>query len=123
MSFKAWYQLHKWTSLICTVFILMLCVTGLPLIFAHEIDHWLERSVDPPVLENVPAANASIDTILRDAQQRRPDDVVQFLVADPHEPELVFVRLAERIHSPDLTAFFTYDARTVPNLSFFIYGP
>lgn len=122
MSFKAWYQLHKWTSLICTVFILMLCVTGLPLIFAHEIDHWLERSVDPPVLENVPAANASIDAILRDAQQLRPDDVVQFLVADPHEPELVFVRLAERIDSPDLTAFFTYDARTGEFLSEYPLG-
>ena len=29
---------HKWSSLVCTVFLLMLCVTGLPLIFHDEVD-------------------------------------------------------------------------------------
>lgn len=122
MSLKSWYQIHKWTSLVCTVFILMLCLTGLPLIFAHEIDHWLGRSVDPPVLENVPAANPSVDSILQDAQQRRPDDVVQFLIADHHEPELIFVRMAEHIADNDLTAFYTYDARTGEFLSEYPLG-
>ncbi|MFW5972828.1 MAG: PepSY domain-containing protein, partial [Bacteroidota bacterium] len=37
-AFRAWFEIHKWTSLVSMVFLLMLCVTGLPLIFHHEID-------------------------------------------------------------------------------------
>nr|WP_301287172.1 PepSY domain-containing protein [Sphingobium sp. OAS761] len=37
-TIRAWYLVHKWTSLICTLFLLMLCITGLPLIFHDEID-------------------------------------------------------------------------------------
>lgn len=33
-----WSWVHKWTSLVCTLFLLMLCITGLPLIFHEEID-------------------------------------------------------------------------------------
>lgn len=35
---KAWFFVHKWTSIVSTVFLLMLCVTGLPLIFHEEIE-------------------------------------------------------------------------------------
>ena len=49
---------HKWTSLICTVFLLMLCITGLPLIFQHEIDHLLHEEVEPAeVPAGTPQAN------------------------------------------------------------------
>ena len=41
-SLKVWIWLHKWTSLVCTVFMLMLCLTGLPLIFHDEIESLLE---------------------------------------------------------------------------------
>jgi len=37
-SLRRWGLVHKWTSLICTLFLLMLCITGLPLIFRDEID-------------------------------------------------------------------------------------
>ena len=32
---RRWYLIHKWTSIVCTAFLLMLCITGLPLIFHH----------------------------------------------------------------------------------------
>ena len=32
-TLKLWFLVHKWTSLVCTVFLLLLCLTGLPLIF------------------------------------------------------------------------------------------
>lgn len=35
---KRWFLVHKWTSLICTLFLLMLCLTGLPLVFYEEIE-------------------------------------------------------------------------------------
>lgn len=31
-------EVHTWTSLISTVFVLLFCLTGLPLIFHQEID-------------------------------------------------------------------------------------
>ena len=40
-TIRRWSFVHTWTSLICTVFLLMLALTGLPLIFHHEIDHLL----------------------------------------------------------------------------------
>ena len=46
-TIKAWVKVHKWTSLVCTAFLLMLCLTGLPLIFHDEID-WLIK--DQPTL-------------------------------------------------------------------------
>lgn len=122
MSFRVWYAVHKWTSLVSTVFLLMLCITGLPLIFSHEINHALGNSVDPPVLAAEPRSMADVDAIVADAQQRRPNDVLQFLVAEPDEPELIYVRMADKIDSPGLTAFYTYDARTGEFLSEYPLG-
>jgi uncharacterized iron-regulated membrane protein len=122
MNVRAWYAVHKWTSLISTLFLLMLCITGLPLIFSHEINHALGRSVDAPVLPAGTAARADIDLIVADAQRRRPNDVPQFLVAEPDEPELLYVRMADKVDSPGLTAFYTYDARTGAYLSEYPLG-
>ncbi|PVX85780.1 PepSY-associated TM helix domain-containing protein [Paraburkholderia unamae] len=45
-STRKWFWVHKWSSLICTLFLLVVCVTGLPLIFLDEIsEHWRG---DPP---------------------------------------------------------------------------
>jgi uncharacterized iron-regulated membrane protein len=122
MSFRTWYAIHKWTSLVSTLFILMLCITGLPLIFAHEIDHALGNTADPPELAVAPTTRADIDAIVADAQRRRPQDALQFLVAEPDEPELIFVRMADRVDSQGLTAFYTYDARTGEFLSEYPLG-
>jgi len=110
-SVRAWSFVHKWTSLIATLFLLMLCVTGLPLIFYHEIDHWRGASIEPPEIDGVPRA-ASLDTIVADARARRPGDAVQYVAADPEEPELWYIGLGETVDAPELTAYFTYDART-----------
>ncbi|MEH6434114.1 PepSY-associated TM helix domain-containing protein [Massilia sp. DD77] len=122
MSFRAWYTVHKWTSLIATLFLLMLCLTGLPLIFSHEISHLLGTSADAPALASSHTGRASIDAIVADAQARRPQDVPQFLVAEADEPDLLYVRMADRIDSPGLTAFYTYDARTGNFLSEYPLG-
>lgn len=122
MSFRAWYTVHKWTSLISTLFLLMLCLTGLPLIFSHEISHAMGTSVDPPQLAAGHAGRVSVDTIVADAQARRPQDVMQFLVGDPDEPDLLYVRMADTVDSPGLTAFYTYDARTGAFLNEFPLG-
>jgi uncharacterized iron-regulated membrane protein len=109
-SIKGWYAVHKWTSLISTVFLLMLCITGLPLIFYHEIDHALGVSVDPPDRPGVTAA-ASLDAIVEAALERRPGDAVQFVYRDPDEPNAWYLTLAETIDAPEISAYYTFDAR------------
>ena len=72
-SLKAWYFVHKWTSLVCMVFLLLLCVTGLPLIFHHEIDHALGYSIEAPDLGTQAARMsqaADPDAIVADAARR-----------------------------------------------------
>ena len=110
-SVKSWYVVHKWTSLVSTLFLLMLCVTGLPLIFHEEIDHALGYSAEAPDVPE-PATRASLDDIVAAAKARRPGDAVQFLSGDPDDPRLWFVRLGEKANSPDATASYTFDART-----------
>lgn len=45
---NAWYAVHKWTSLICAIFLLLMCITGLPLIFLQEIND-LSSNYSQPV--------------------------------------------------------------------------
>lgn len=111
VSPKTWYLIHKWTSLICTLFMLLLCLTGLPLIFAEEIDHALGRSIELPPLK-ASEARADLDAIVADAQARKPGHVAQFLVGDAEEPNLWSVRLGESVAAPDASAFYSYDARS-----------
>jgi uncharacterized iron-regulated membrane protein len=111
VSLKAWYLVHKWTSLVSTAFLLLLCVTGLPLVFHHELDHALGYSVDPPELPET-AQRANLDDIVAAAQARRPGDAVQFLSRSDDEPHSWFVRLGKTIDAPRASAFYTYDGRT-----------
>lgn len=49
LSMRKWYWVHRWSSLICTLFLLVVCITGLPLIFLDEIsEQWRG---DPPAAE------------------------------------------------------------------------
>lgn len=57
-TLRTWYLVHKWTSLISTIFLLMLCLTGLPLIFHEEIEHYFEPH---PQLEPLTAESPRID--------------------------------------------------------------
>ena len=76
-AIKAWSWLHKWSSLVCTVFMLLLCLTGLPLIFHHEIDHWLGDEIEAPA-QPAGAPRASLDEVLKAARALYSDRVVQF---------------------------------------------
>ena len=116
-TLRAWFLVHKWTSLVATLWLLLLCVTGLPLIFAHEIDHATGNSVDPPVLDEVPAERASVDAMIADAQARYPDEHMQFVVGDPDEPDVTYVRMGASPEGSTINVFDTYDARTGAHLN------
>jgi uncharacterized iron-regulated membrane protein len=81
---RAWSLAHKWTSLICTAFLLMLCLTGLPLIFHEEID---DLTGHGPVLTATPGATLQdLDTVLDTALRARPGEVGLFMSFDTDRP-------------------------------------
>src|ERR1700761_2610454 len=87
-TIKRWFLVHRWTSLICTVFLLMLCLTGLPLIFNDEIDGWLNPNPPYQVLpEGTPMAN--LDKIVHTARTRYPNELVTYLFIDDDEPQII----------------------------------
>lgn len=80
---RRWYLVHKWTSIVCTAFLLMFCLTGLPLIFHHEIDD-LTRA--PQLAEGVPDGRANLDEIGRKAVAQHPGMQMMFLSWDEEKP-------------------------------------
>jgi len=109
-SLRIWYRVHKWTSLACTLFLLMLCLTGLPLIFKDEIGIWSGTTVLPP--EMAPDAPlASVDRMIEDARRRRPDDKVMYVSRSDDQPAW-FVGMGKTVNAANPSAVFKYDART-----------
>lgn len=85
---RRWYLVHKWTSLVCTAFLLMFCLTGLPLIFHHEID---ELTRAPQVAQTSPARQVNLDDIARRSVAQHPGWTMMFLSWDPDKPLLYAV--------------------------------
>ncbi len=84
-TIRVWYPIHKWTSLVSTAFLLMLCITGLPLIFEHEIEDLTgEAYIMPPVADE--DARVSLDTVLANALASRPGEVGVFMSFDEDRP-------------------------------------
>jgi uncharacterized iron-regulated membrane protein len=96
---RIWAWLHKWTSLICTVFMLMLCVTGLPLIFHHEIDDILHAHVEPrPAAPGTPPAD--LDRIVAAGMAQAPKEFLHFVIWDREEPSTVLLSVAKTPDAP-----------------------
>lgn len=111
-TIRRWSFVHTWTSLICTVFLLMLALTGLPLIFHHEIDHLLG---DAPQLAQMPADTPTLDLqqLVAKAQAHRPGDVMQYLAWDEEDANGVIAIMAKTAGTePNSSHTFMLDART-----------
>ncbi|RAK52749.1 PepSY-associated TM helix domain-containing protein [Phenylobacterium deserti] len=106
---RAWSFVHKWTSLICTVFLLMLCVTGLPLIFHHEIDDALGHDRWKPANPSGPLLG--YDQILQIALDKRPGEVPLFMSFDTERP-VVNVTTGPRADAPGSEMHFASFDRT-----------
>lgn len=110
-ALRRWSWTHKWSSLVCTVFMLLLCITGLPLIFHHEIGHLLGTEVEAPAMPaNTP--RASLDKVLATAQALHPDRVVQFASHAEDDDNVWFVTLTPTPAPTDDFRSVAVDART-----------
>jgi uncharacterized iron-regulated membrane protein len=126
-SLRRWSWVHKWSSIVCTIFMLMLCITGLPLIFHEEIDALLHEEVAPAtVAAGTPKAN--LDQALANVMAKSPGEVPHFLIWDRDNPSVLFVSVGKTLESnpvdnrlaradahtggfldsPDFTRRFTY---------------
>lgn len=94
-TIRSWSWVHKWSSIVCTVFMLLLCLTGLPLIFHHEIGELLGTEVKAPAppAESAHKPRVSLDRVLEVARAEHPDRVVQFVSQPEDSKDLWFVTL------------------------------
>jgi uncharacterized iron-regulated membrane protein len=95
---RRWSSVHRWTSLLSTLFLLVLCVTGLPLIFHDEIDRALGYAA-VSTTDGV-AAPRSTDAIVADVRARHPGRYVQFILWDADTPGVVALALGRAPDSP-----------------------
>lgn len=98
-TIRAWSWAHKWSSLVCTAFLLLLCITGLPLIFHEEIDELLHESV--PAAQ-VPAGTpaADLDHVVAAGMAHAPGEFLQFLIWDRDDPNVIFLSVAKAPDAP-----------------------
>ncbi|WP_221797149.1 PepSY-associated TM helix domain-containing protein [Oceanobacter mangrovi] len=106
---RVWYLVHKWSSLICMAFMLLLCLTGLPLIFHSEIDQWSHAEEYASVADD---QQASLDQIMADSKAEKPGWELVFLVWDDTDP-IIRVVMGETMKVNEGSAYFlTFDRRT-----------
>jgi uncharacterized iron-regulated membrane protein len=109
---RRWSVVHTWSSLICTLFLLMLAITGLPLIFHHEIDHLLG---DAPHYRDMPAdtPRLNLEQLVEAAEAHRPGEVMQYFGWDEEDPNGVMaITAATADTEPNSSHTFALDART-----------
>jgi uncharacterized iron-regulated membrane protein len=84
-TIRAWSWVHTWSSLVSTLFLLMLCLTGLPLVFTHELDHVLlgDEAWTPA---NPDGRRLDLDQVLATALSREPGHVPAFMSFDEDRP-------------------------------------
>lgn len=102
-TLRAWVFVHKWTSLISTLFLLMLCVTGLPLVFHDEIDAAFGAQRYTPANPGGPLL--TYDEILARALANRPGEVPLFMSFDIDRP-VVNVTTGPRPDAPGAEMHF-----------------
>jgi uncharacterized iron-regulated membrane protein len=109
-SVRAWAIVHRWTSLVSTVFLLLLCLTGLPLIFHHEIDELLGYAPEPQTTV-AGKEKATIDRIAKAALASDPGKVLQYIAWDKDEPGIVIAYTNQAVDGkPDDAVVRAYDA-------------
>jgi uncharacterized iron-regulated membrane protein len=113
-NLRRWSWIHKWSSLVCTAFMLLLCLTGLPLIFHEELAELSGAEIEAPTLPAALAAqppHADLDRIIGAGRARYPGKVMMFMSQEPEQPDLWFLTMGDRIDDPHFVSI-AVDART-----------
>ena len=110
-TIRTWSWIHKWTSLVCTLFMLLLCLTGLPLIFHHEIEHLTGDAIETVEMPaDTPRYN--LDALVARAKEQFPGKYLMYLIQEEDDPTFWYVSLAERLDETEKFDVAVMDART-----------
>lgn len=90
---KIWTTIHKWTSLISTLFLLILCITGLPLIFHVEINKWTHDNYHIQSKHDL-KNNINIDQLIDIAKNKHPHKEVQIININ-HDKSFITIAMAK----------------------------
>lgn len=113
-AFRRWLWVHKWTSLVCTLFLIVICITGLPLVFRDEIGGWLDKGAP---YASVPGGtpNVSLDTVADTARRIHPGETIGAIIVDDDEPRMmvgIVPSWADYIRDRSLIRWVKFDAHT-----------
>ncbi len=110
-ALRAWSWLHKWSSLVSTLFLLVLCLTGLPLVFHHQIGQWLGTEVvSPPLPAGTP--HVTLDQVMAAAKTRFPAKVGMYVSQEPDDDTIWYVTMGDTPLSTTDLRQVAVDART-----------
>ena len=84
---RRWAWIHRWSSLVCTVFMLLLCLTGLPLIYHHEINHLLGNEIEAPSMAQ-DAPKADLDRVIAAAKALYPGKMMMYMSQEADAPAI-----------------------------------
>jgi uncharacterized iron-regulated membrane protein len=115
ITVRRWAWVHKWTSLICTVFMLLLCLTGLPLIYHHEINHLLGNEPEAPKMAP-DTPKASLDKVLEAGKALYPSKMLMYISQEADEPNIWNLTLGDNPTDEGFKSI-AVDARTAQVLA------
>ena len=110
-TLRVWSWLHKWSSLVSTLFLLVLCLTGLPLVFHHQIGAWLGTEVVSPTLR-ADAPRVTLDRVMAVAKATFPSKVGMYVSQEPDDDTVWFVTMGDTPSSTTGLTQVAVDART-----------
>lgn len=87
-AFRRWFWVHKWSSLVCTAFLLLICVTGLPLVLREEIADLLDDAL-PYAAAEEGAQQVSVDRLVDVSRKMFPGEQVLSVFVDDDEPKIM----------------------------------
>jgi len=109
---RIWVWLHKWSSLVCTLFLLFLCLTGLPLIFHDEIEALSENQtlVGAPSAVSGRPVDQIIGHALENYRQSEGRAGVPLFVGFSADNPVITVTVGPRADAPENEMrLFSYD--------------
>lgn len=114
-ALRKWAWIHKWTSLVCMAFLLVICITGLPLIFAGEINEAALPSREPAPVALGDRRVASLDRMIAASRARFPGQSIVNVALDDDEP-IAFIGIVPSFEAaeadPKLFHWIKFDTRT-----------
>ncbi|CDG83234.1 PepSY-associated TM helix domain-containing protein [Janthinobacterium agaricidamnosum] len=110
ITIRRWAWVHKWSSLVCTIFMLLLCLTGLPLIFHHQIDEWLGNEIEAPEMAR-DTPKADVDQVIAAGRALYPKLVMQYMSQEIGNDKIWNLTLGKTPLDPDFKSI-AVDARS-----------